>query len=164
LLVNETNSTTSEHFGFTGKQVDTTTELQHNLNRWFDLGTGTWISIDPLGFAAGDDNLFRYLFNSAYADYVWPWNYSNNVPVDYLDYGLHYGTKAGQSAAAIAAVLAAAKYAAGIRAAQMAKQALDAADEALKKAKFDKMMETYKREYNKTGRAENPWYNKPPFN
>ena len=50
-------------FGFTGELFDTATGLQNNLNRWFDAATGTWLSQDPKGFAAGDANLQRYVGN-----------------------------------------------------------------------------------------------------
>jgi RHS repeat-associated protein len=51
-------------FGYTGKLFDETTRLQNNLNRWYDSSTGRWISQDPIGFAAGDANLYRYVGNS----------------------------------------------------------------------------------------------------
>ncbi len=35
-----------------------------NLNRWHDSKAGRWISKDPIGFAAGDANLYRYAGNS----------------------------------------------------------------------------------------------------
>jgi RHS repeat-associated protein len=52
-------------FGFTGQLFDTATGLQNNLNRWYDPATGTWLSQDPKGFAAGDANLQRYVGNGA---------------------------------------------------------------------------------------------------
>ena len=39
------------------------TGLQNNLNRWYDAGTGGWLSQDPKGFAAGDANLYCYVGN-----------------------------------------------------------------------------------------------------
>jgi len=50
-------------FGYTGKQLDEATSLQHNLNRWYDARLGQWISEDPIGFAAGDENVRRYVGN-----------------------------------------------------------------------------------------------------
>jgi len=50
-------------FGYTGKQLDEATGLQHNLNRWYDARLGQWISEDPIGFAAGDENVRRYVGN-----------------------------------------------------------------------------------------------------
>ncbi len=34
-----------------------------NLNRWYDPNVGRWISKDPIGFEAGDANLYRYVGN-----------------------------------------------------------------------------------------------------
>ena len=50
-------------FGYTGRMLDTATGLQNNLHRWFAAGIGRWISEDPIGFAAGDANLYRYVGN-----------------------------------------------------------------------------------------------------
>ena len=58
-------------FGYTGRFFDDDTGLQWNTNRWYDPGVGRWISEDPIGFAAGDPNLYRYVGNSV-ADSVDP--------------------------------------------------------------------------------------------
>ncbi len=50
-------------FGFTGRMYDQVTGLQNNLNRWYDAKVGRWISEDPIGFAGGDGNLYRYVNN-----------------------------------------------------------------------------------------------------
>jgi RHS repeat-associated protein len=42
---------------------DKTTGLQNNLNRWYDASVGRWLSEDPIGFTAGDVNLYRYVGN-----------------------------------------------------------------------------------------------------
>jgi len=54
-----------EAFGYTGRYFDSDTGLQNNLNRWYDASVGRWISEDPIGFAAGDANLYRYVGNSS---------------------------------------------------------------------------------------------------
>lgn len=64
-LVAETNAAVDLLFAFTGKQLDDATSLQHNLNRWYDANLGQWLSEDPIGFAAGDANLRRYVGNGA---------------------------------------------------------------------------------------------------
>jgi RHS repeat-associated protein len=51
-------------FAFTGRYLDPDTGLQNNLHRWYDSTTGRWISEDPISFAAGDANLYRYVGNS----------------------------------------------------------------------------------------------------
>ena len=50
-------------FGFTGKYIDADTQLQNNVNRWYDSATGRWLSIDPIGFNGNDTNLYRYVGN-----------------------------------------------------------------------------------------------------
>jgi RHS repeat-associated protein len=51
-------------FGYTGKYFDDVTGLQNNWNRWYDPKQGRFISQDPIGFAGGDENLYRYVGNS----------------------------------------------------------------------------------------------------
>lgn len=34
------------------------------FHRWYDPAVGRWLSEDPLGLAAGDANLYRYVGNS----------------------------------------------------------------------------------------------------
>ena len=52
-------------FGYTGRAYDEETGLQNNHNRWYDAANGKWLSEDPIGFAGGDANLYRYVGNSA---------------------------------------------------------------------------------------------------
>jgi RHS repeat-associated protein len=56
--------TTDIVFGYTGKYFDETTGLQNSWNRWYSPKMGRFISQDPIGFAAGDANLYRYVGNS----------------------------------------------------------------------------------------------------
>jgi len=51
-------------FGYTGRDWDSDTGLQYNRARWYDPALGRWLSQDPIGFAAGDVNLYRYVGNS----------------------------------------------------------------------------------------------------
>ena len=50
-------------FGYTGKYYDTDSGLQNNYMRWYNPRIGQWMSEDPIGFAAGDANLRRYVSN-----------------------------------------------------------------------------------------------------
>jgi len=50
-------------YGWTGREFDVETELQYNRARYYDATIGRWISQDPLGFEAGDSNLYRYVNN-----------------------------------------------------------------------------------------------------
>jgi RHS repeat-associated protein len=50
-------------FGFTGKPFDEDTNLQNNINRWYEASTGKWLSEDPIQFK-GDINFYEYVDNS----------------------------------------------------------------------------------------------------
>ncbi len=79
---NVTSGDTSKtRYLFTSREFDTATKLQYNRARWYDAGVGRWINEDPLGFAAGDGNVGRYVRNemtgtndSSGLEWVWPWN------------------------------------------------------------------------------------------
>jgi RHS repeat-associated protein len=51
-------------FAYTGKLFDQTSDLQWNINRWYDSNVGRWMSEDVDGFRNKDVNLFRYVHNS----------------------------------------------------------------------------------------------------
>jgi RHS repeat-associated protein len=61
-LISETKND-SFLFGYTGKLFDKTSNLQWNINRWYDSNVGQWMSDDPIGFKARDMNLSRYVQN-----------------------------------------------------------------------------------------------------
>ena len=50
--------------GWQGYQFDQPLGLQYARQRWYDPKTRQFISPDPLGFAGGDANLFRYAGNN----------------------------------------------------------------------------------------------------
>ena len=49
---------------YAGRDLDRFTGLYNNRARWYDAGAGRFISEDPIGFAGGDANLYRYCGNS----------------------------------------------------------------------------------------------------
>jgi RHS repeat-associated protein len=49
--------------GFQSGEYDANTGLYRFGVRWLNPATGTWISQDPIGFAAGDPNLYRFVDN-----------------------------------------------------------------------------------------------------
>ncbi|PSB53859.1 RHS repeat-associated core domain-containing protein [Chamaesiphon polymorphus] len=51
-------------FGYTGRELDAETGLYYYRARYYDSGLGRFISEDPIGFSAGDTNLYRYVNNS----------------------------------------------------------------------------------------------------
>jgi RHS repeat-associated protein len=62
-ITSETNSTFRGNYAWTGREFDSATGLQYNRARYYDPKTGRWLSQDPLGFDAGDSNLYRYVLN-----------------------------------------------------------------------------------------------------
>jgi RHS repeat-associated protein len=50
---------------YTAREYDADTGLQYNRARWYDNSVGRWMSEDPIGFAAGDHNLYRYVSNAS---------------------------------------------------------------------------------------------------
>jgi RHS repeat-associated protein len=71
-VVSETDSALGYLFGFTGRERDVESDLQFNRARYYDAAVGRWISEDPIGFAAGDTNLNRYVGNGP-VDKIDPW-------------------------------------------------------------------------------------------
>ena len=65
LTAGETANAVDCLFGYTGKIFDEVTELQNNVNRWYNPELGKWLSEDPIGFNAGDTNVYRYVGNNA---------------------------------------------------------------------------------------------------
>jgi RHS repeat-associated protein len=62
-VTSETSPSNGDRYAFTGRERDVETGLQYNRARWYDPATGRWITQDPLGFDAGDSNLYRYVMN-----------------------------------------------------------------------------------------------------
>jgi RHS repeat-associated protein len=54
-------------FAFTGRDRDPETGLQYHRARYYDPTPGRWLSEDPIGFAARDANLRRYVHNDPIA-------------------------------------------------------------------------------------------------
>jgi RHS repeat-associated protein len=48
-------------YAWTGRERDVETGLQYNRARYYDPNTGRWMTQDPIGFDAGDSNLYRYV-------------------------------------------------------------------------------------------------------
>ena len=49
---------------FAGRELDAETGLYYNRARYYSAGLGNFISQDPAGFDAGDDNFYRYADNN----------------------------------------------------------------------------------------------------
>jgi RHS repeat-associated protein len=65
LITNEkTPNSSTVQLAYTGKITDHVTDLQWNINRWYDAQNGIWVSEDMIGFGGGDYNLMRYVLNN----------------------------------------------------------------------------------------------------
>jgi RHS repeat-associated protein len=62
-IVTQTNATDAVRFGFAGMEYDSVTGLYYDHARYYDAAIGRFTSQDPMGFAAGDTNLYRYVGN-----------------------------------------------------------------------------------------------------
>ena len=63
-ILTETDASQRGRYAWTGRELDAETGLQYNRARWYDPRIGSWVSQDPMGFSAGDSNLYRYVKNS----------------------------------------------------------------------------------------------------
>ncbi|WP_170833518.1 RHS repeat-associated core domain-containing protein [Litoreibacter albidus] len=59
----QTVALTLQDYGFTGREFDAETGLYYYRARHYDPAQGRFIQSDPLGFAAGDLNLYAYTWN-----------------------------------------------------------------------------------------------------
>ncbi|TWT29630.1 HNH endonuclease [Blastopirellula retiformator] len=71
-VTSQTNSSLDAlPFYYTARYFDAATGLQYNTNRWYNAELNRWMSQDPIGFDAGDANLYRYVGNG-FANWVDP--------------------------------------------------------------------------------------------
>ena len=63
-LTAESDSSIKFLFSYTGRECDADAGLYYYRARWYDAKIGRFISEDPIGFAAGDTNIIRYVGNS----------------------------------------------------------------------------------------------------
>jgi RHS repeat-associated protein len=63
--LSQLNPAVKFRFGYTGRESDPETGLYYYRARYFDPNVGRFISTDPIGFEAGDANVYRYVFNNS---------------------------------------------------------------------------------------------------
>jgi RHS repeat-associated protein len=64
-LLNQSDPTVSFRYGYTGREEDKESGLDYYRARYYDPNVGRFISVDPIGFDAGDTNLYRYVGNNS---------------------------------------------------------------------------------------------------
>ena len=62
--ISQTNPVAEVTYKFTGREYDAETGLYFYRARYYDSTNGVFISEDPIGFAAGDYNISRYVTNN----------------------------------------------------------------------------------------------------
>ncbi len=62
-ILSQTDALAGDRFTYTGREYDTETGLYYYRARYYDPALGRFISQDPIGFSAGDANLYRYVGN-----------------------------------------------------------------------------------------------------
>ena len=60
-IVTETNATNGDRFKFAGMEYDAVTGQYYDHARDYAATIGRFTSLDPSGFRAGDDDLYRYV-------------------------------------------------------------------------------------------------------
>ncbi len=63
-ILSQSNAADAMRLAYTGQQYDSQTGLYYDHARYYDPSTGRFLSTDPAGFTAGDENLYRYVGNS----------------------------------------------------------------------------------------------------
>ncbi len=63
VVLSQSNAVPDNRYFFTGREFDVDIDLYYYRARYYDARTARFISVDPEGFAAGDSNLYRYVFN-----------------------------------------------------------------------------------------------------
>lgn len=58
------SGTLAQPFTFTGREYDPESGLYFYRARYYDPRAGKFLTKDPIGFAGGDVNLYRYVFNN----------------------------------------------------------------------------------------------------
>lgn len=62
-VIAESNPAVKTRYKYTGREFDSEIEMQYNRARYYDAAIGRFMSEDPIGFAGGDSNLYRYVGN-----------------------------------------------------------------------------------------------------
>ena len=63
-VLNSTAGGVDTRYKYMGREFDAETGLYYYRARYFDASVGKFIGQDPIGFSAGDSNLYRYVGNS----------------------------------------------------------------------------------------------------
>jgi RHS repeat-associated protein len=62
-LLSQTSPSWGDRYTYTGREYDALAALYYYRARFYDMATGRFLSMDPVGFDAGDSDLYRYAHN-----------------------------------------------------------------------------------------------------
>jgi RHS repeat-associated protein len=97
-VIAETNLAAGDRYKFTGRELDAETGLYYYRARYYAPGIGRFISEDPIAFAGGDANLYRYVGNR-------PLTATDPSGLALVDYAKKIGSGPGVVAHRLSAVL-----------------------------------------------------------
>jgi len=106
-ILSETSPSNGDRFKFAGMEWDTAIQQYYDHARWYTAGVGRFAVEDPKWFAAGDDNLFRYV-GSGPTDDVDPYGTNSEQAMTYAEYGIQAAATAASMAAGLKAGIVAA--------------------------------------------------------
>lgn len=86
----QSNPTAFFRFGYTGREWDSETGQYYYRARYYDPKVGQFISQDPIGFAARDANLYRYVGNSPTNGTDPSGKYKVEIEYDPIQFGQHH--------------------------------------------------------------------------
>ena len=99
-ILSETNPAQGDRFKFTCREYSPELGIYYYRARWYDPGSGRFISQDPIGFSAGDVNLYRYVGNGPgdstdpegkWSFYKWLYTGNGNIHDDIYDKAMTEG-------------------------------------------------------------------------
>jgi len=64
IVLTETNATNGDRFKYAGMEFDSAIGQYYDRARYYDAVTGRFMGQDPMGFAAGDSDLYLYVGNN----------------------------------------------------------------------------------------------------
>ena len=71
-------------YTYTTRRLDPTTALMHYRHRWYTPWLGRFVNRDPIGYEAGDTNLYSYVYSDPLG-YVDPWGLSGTTSSEELE-------------------------------------------------------------------------------
>jgi len=85
--ITQVTGTLSQPFAYTAREYDAETGLYYYRARYYDPALGQFVQADPIGFAAGDLNIYTYVENDPYS-----WSDPSGLQTGVCTSGVQTGT------------------------------------------------------------------------